>query len=80
MFVCCKGKAFLHVVLSIRNTFTQAFGMEWLHAEFSLEREQYLDEMWEAYKKELRITSPKEKGKCRAIMIHLPHVVASFPS
>lgn len=26
--------------------------MEWIHAEFSLEREQYLEAMWEAYKKE----------------------------
>ncbi|CAK9055179.1 unnamed protein product [Durusdinium trenchii] len=48
------------------KVFAEAFGMEWLHAEFSLEREQYLDEMWEAYKKELRITSPKEKGLIRS--------------
>ncbi|CAK9067468.1 Phosphoenolpyruvate/phosphate translocator 2 [Durusdinium trenchii] len=47
------------------KVFAEAFGMEWLHAEFSLEREQYLDEMWEAYKKELRITSPKEKVQLR---------------
>eukprot|EP00913_Durusdinium_trenchii_P019878 g18685.t1 len=54
------------------KVFAEAFGMEWLHAEFSLEREQYLDEMWEAYKKELRITSPKEKGKCLWDKIKLP--------
>lgn len=31
----------------------QAHGVAWDYAEFSLEREEYLDEMWEKYKEDL---------------------------
>ncbi|CAL1140937.1 unnamed protein product [Cladocopium goreaui] len=77
--VLFKGKgrrASATMVLDTKEkVFAEAHGVAWDYAEFSLEREEYLDEMWEKYKEDTGLdrAAVKAKESFRPVQINVCH-------